>query len=62
MTKSKTEFVLLSLPTMILFDYIHTGNLSLVVSVQDKQVGFHENTKLSLVKLNLASKQSVLQG
>jgi hypothetical protein len=47
---------------MTLFDCIHTENLALVACVQDRQVGFHENTKLSLVKQNLISNQSALQG
>ena len=42
---------------MILFDCTHTENPSLVVFEQDRQVGFHENTRLSLVKLNLVLKQ-----
>ena len=47
---------------MILFDCIRTENLFLAVFEQGTQVGFHENTKLSLVNLNLVLNQRVLLG
>ena len=63
MTKLKQKFFIINyIPTMIIFDCIHTENLSLVACVQDRQVDFHGNTKLSSLKQNLASNQLILQG
>ena len=47
--------------TMILFECIQIGNPFLVVCAPGIQADFRENTKLSLVMLDLASMQSVQQ-